>query len=120
MNTKPIAIFCCIFLWSTFGLHAQVNFEKGSKVVQGIQLLQDHENPSKYYYIPPYPRLSMSDDSTYEFLCIQYVGKTLKESGGIFHALFEFTLPEDIEAMIKEELKKNGRRIGRACTSNGV
>jgi len=94
---------------------ALVNYDKGSRIVKGVQLLQDSQDPSAYYYIPQYPRLSMSRDSTFEFLCMKYVDQAGGTNGGLFHALVEFTLPPEMLAGLEKELQKsvsNGKILG--------
>jgi hypothetical protein len=85
---------------------ALVNYDKGSRVVKGVQLLQDSEDPTLYYYLPQFPRLSMSKDSTFEFLCMKYVDQAGGTNGGLFHALVEFTLPPAVVEDLEKELQK--------------
>ena len=66
---------------------ALVNYDKGSRAVLGVQLLQDSEDPTAYYYLPQFPRLAMKADSTFEFLCLKYVDQAGGTNGGLFHAL---------------------------------
>jgi hypothetical protein len=94
--------------------HALVNYDTGRRMIGGIQLLQDASDPSAFYYIPQFPRLSSRADGVFEFVCLKYVdvGGT---SGGLFHALVEFTLPSDVVAALEKQLKKevpNGRIVG--------
>lgn len=86
---------------------ALVNYDQGQRQIQGVQLLQDFTDPDAYYYVPQYPRLATRSDGTYEMLCLKYVDPGGKGSGGLFHALIEFTLPEDVIAQIETELKKD-------------
>lgn len=96
--------FCCFFVHPLFGI---VKYEEGRIEVNGIVLLQDSENENAYYYLPPYPRLSVDQDGNFEFLCIKYVSPEGKEaSGGIFHALVQFALPADEKVALEAELKK--------------
>ncbi|HEX7077919.1 MAG TPA: hypothetical protein VF363_05825 [Candidatus Eisenbacteria bacterium] len=92
---------------------ALVNYDKGSMVVQGVQLLQDADDPSAYYYLPQFPHLAMKEDSTFEFLCMKYVDQAGGTNGGLFHALVEFTLPPDVLARVQKELatKMGGAKI---------
>ena len=98
--------------WLTLGLvlpgaaSALVNYDKGSRVIQGVQLLQDADNPSLYYYLPQFPRLATKDDGTFEFLCMKYVDQAGGTNGGLFHALVEFTLPEERLEDLEKELQK--------------
>lgn len=85
---------------------ALVNFDSGQRVVNGVQLLQDAADPNTYYYVPKYPRLATKDDGTYELLCLKYVDPEGKTSGGLLHALVEFTLPPEMVADLEKQLKK--------------
>src|SRR5688572_8577656 len=85
---------------------ALVNYDKGSRAVLGVQLLQDSEDPSLYYYLPQFPRLAMKEDSTFEFLCMKYVDQAGGTNGGLFHALVEFTLPEPVVRKVEEKLRE--------------
>lgn len=94
---------------------ALVKYDQGRRMVNGIQLLQDTENSFEYYYIPQFPRMATKSDSSFEFLCIKYVGADREQSGGLFHALIEFTLPEDVLEELQAELEKqspNARIVG--------
>lgn len=92
---------------------ALVNYDKGSMVVNGVQLLQDADDPNAYYYLPQFPHLSMREDSTFEFLCMKYVNPNGGTNGGLFHALVEFTLPPDLLDKTQRELaqKLGGAKI---------
>lgn len=90
-----------------------VNYDLGQRTINGIQLLQDFNDPKAYYYVPQYPRLSTKADGSLELLCLKYVGAGGGTNGGLFHALVEFTLPPDVLEELDEELKKQvgGARI---------
>ncbi len=85
---------------------ALVNYDKGSRVILGVQLLQDSEDPSAYYYIPQFPRLAMKEDSTFEFLCMKYVDQAGGTNGGLFHALVQFTLPDEVVQRVERRLQE--------------
>jgi len=85
---------------------ALVNYDKGSRAVLGVQLLQDSEDPAAYYYLPQFPRLAMKGDSTFEFLCLKYVDQAGGTNGGLFHALIEFNLPEPVVRKVENALKE--------------
>jgi hypothetical protein len=85
---------------------ALVNYDVGQRYIKGVQLLQDHNDPSAYYYVPQFPRLATRQDGTFELLCIKFVDPQGKSSGGLFHALVEFTLPADMITDLEKELKK--------------
>lgn len=105
-------IFCiviCAFLHSFFlavPLSAQVKYDEGSRFINGVQLLQDKDDANAYYYVPRYPKLATNDDGTYQLLCMKYVGAKNEPSGGLFHALLEFTLPADSITAIEKKLNQ--------------
>ena len=89
---------------------ALVKYDEGGLIIDGVQLLQDANDELSYYYLPQYPRLATKEDGeTLEFLCVKYVGQAGKASGGIFHALVEFTLPPAQVARIQGKLEKEQR-----------
>jgi hypothetical protein len=86
-------------------------YDEGRLEINGIQLFQDSENSNAYYYVPPYPRISVLDNGDFEFLCTKYVGVNGKESsGGLFHVLVQFSLSKeelrDLEKKLKEKFPK--------------
>lgn len=105
ISTAKGLILLLICIVSTFFGKAQVKYQEGSLVVDGVTLLQDHKDENKYYYLPPYPRLSTNKNGDLEFLCIKYVGDNDSASGGLFHALLEFTLDPEYVAELQEKLK---------------
>ena len=92
---------------------ALVNFDQGQRLVHGVQLLQDYNDPKAFYYVPQYPRLATKADGSLELLCLKYVDSAGGTSGGLLHALVEFSLPDDVLADLETELKKQvpGGRI---------
>ena len=98
MKRAALAVLLCLAA-APRPAAALVNYDKGSRVIDGVQLLQDADDPSAYYYLPQFPRLAMKEDSTFEFLCVKYVDQAGGTNGGLFHALVEFTLPD---AMVKQ------------------
>jgi hypothetical protein len=98
-----ISLYCCL-LHSSF---AMVKYDEGRIEINGIQLLQDSENENLYYYIPPYPRVSTLPGGEFEFLCAKYVstdGK--KSSGGLFHALIQFSLTKEETLELEKSLRE--------------
>lgn len=94
---------------------ALVKFDEGRRIVDGVQLLQDASDPTAYYYLPQYPRLSTKPDGTFELLCMKYVDAAGGTHGGLFHALVEFSLPPDIVEALDKKLKAQvpgGRIVG--------
>ena len=85
-------------------LSAVVKYDEGRLMINGIQLLQDNASPLDYYYLPQYPKLATNADGSYEFLCIKYVGENKESSGGLFHALIEYTLPDSLVKTVGKEL----------------
>lgn len=117
VGVRRIELFLVVFfcLWSPLNALALVNFDEGQRQVKGVQLLQDASDPKAYYYVPQFPRLSTKDDGTFEFLCLKYVDAAGGTNGGLFHALVEFSLPEDAVASLEKELQKEvpgGRVVG--------
>lgn len=91
----------------TCSLSAIVKYDEGRIMIKNIQLLQDKDNPLTYYYLPQYPKLAAREDGTLELLFMKYVGQGGAETnGGIFHALIEFTLPDDILETLNSDLQK--------------
>ena len=76
-------------------VNALVNYDTGQRMIDGVQLLQSASDPLAYYYVPQFPRLATKPDGTLEFLCLKYVDAAGGTSGGLFHALVEFTLPQE-------------------------
>lgn len=104
-----------LLLFAAAPASAIVNYDQGARVVAGVQLLQDASDPTAYYYVPQYPRLAQREDGSYELLCLKYVDAQGGTSGGLLHALVEFTLPQDKLAQVEAELKKtvsNARVLG--------
>lgn len=94
---------------------ALVNYDEGQRMIRGVQLLQDNSDPNAFYYVPQFPRLATKSDGTLEILCLKYVDNKGGASGGLFHALVEFSLPAEAVVEIETELKKsvpNARIVG--------
>lgn len=107
-----LALAACLAAPRAFAL---VNLDVGARMVKGVQLLQDYADPNAYYYVPQLPRLATRPDGTYELLCLKYVGPDGASSGGLFHALVEFTLPAEAVEALEKELRKAvpaGRIVG--------
>ncbi len=98
-----------LILTSVFAIHlskAQVKYDEGRIQVLGVQLLQDANDENSYYYLPQYPRLATRDNGDFELLCIKYVGEGDQPSGGLFHALIQFSLPDTILSQVQDALTK--------------
>lgn len=103
MNRHFLGILLSLLPMLCFAI---VKYDEGRLQIDGIQLLQDRENPNDYYYIPQYPRVSQKDDGSLEILCLKYVGTGgAANNGGIFHALIEFTLPNKLIEILQDKLK---------------
>ncbi len=86
--------------------NAQVKYDEGRIQVLGVQLLQDFKNENAYYYLPQYPRLSTRENGDIELMCIKYVGENNQPSGGLFHALIEFSLSDEMIAELQDALEE--------------
>ncbi len=114
MKTVQQFIYGLLLLVSC-SVYAQVKLDEGRLLINGIQLLQDSNDPSSYYYLPDYPRLSLKDNGDFELLCMKYVGQGGNASGGLFHALIQFDLPEEVLNDLEKELEKRtggGKIVG--------
>lgn len=86
---------------------ALVAYDEGQRQIKGVQLLQDFNDPTAYFYVPQFARLATKQDGTFELLCLKFVdSKEGSTSGGLFHALVEFTLPAELLEEVEKELKK--------------
>ena len=111
-NHLTLSIVLRFFLLAAYCLiigisHAVVKYDEGRLEINGIQLLQDSENALAYYYIPPYPRISMLENGDFEFMCTKYVGLNGKaSSGGLFHVLVQFSLSKEETKELEKRLKE--------------
>ncbi|XLS29593.1 hypothetical protein ACJD0Z_01950 [Flavobacteriaceae bacterium M23B6Z8] len=101
---KSVLFSCLLFVFT--GLNAQVNYDEGRLTIQGVQLLQDSNKPNEYSYIPQFPSLATKEDGDFELMCMKYIGQGGNASGGLFHALIQFDLPEDLLKEVEKELKE--------------
>lgn len=85
-------------------VYAIPKYDEGALLVNGVQLLQDHEDENAYYYLPQFPHLAKNSNGDFELLCIKYVGGTDEGNGGLFHALVEFSLPTEILEEVEKKL----------------
>ena len=113
---KHVILVITFLSLTSIHLTAIVKYDEGRLQIDGVQLLQDHLDPNAYYYLPQYPRLAQREDGTFEFLCLKYVGGGGTETnGGLFHALIEFSLDEELLQNVEAKLKKdfpNARIVG--------
>jgi len=104
-------LFLILFFLLSLNAKALVKYDEGRIIINGIQLLQDSEDDSAYYYLPDYPRIAINDAGNFEIMCIKYISQDGRASGGLFHALIQFDLPEEVIKNLEKELKK---RVGGA------
>lgn len=113
---NPLYLSFFLLFFFRIGAYGIVKYEEGSLEINGVTLLQDHLKSNIYYYVPNTPRLSQTNKGDVEFSCIKYVSPEDKEtSGGLFHALFQFSLPNNVLAIIQRELtllKPNAQIVG--------
>ncbi len=82
-------------------------YDRGRLTIGGIQLFQDTEDPTVYYYLPTVPSLAFTPDGHPQLLCLKYVDPDGNASGGILHFLAGLDLPpERVEALEKALRKK--------------
>ncbi|MFY7672036.1 hypothetical protein ACOSP6_13200 [Tenacibaculum sp. MEBiC06402] len=112
-NLKLINYCIFILMLLPTKVTSQVNYDEGRLMINGIQLLQDSNQPDTYYYIPDFPRLSTKEDGDFELMCTKYIGQGGNASGGLFHTLIQFDLPEEVLKDLEKELKekKGGAKI---------
>jgi len=90
----------------TVAAHSQViDYDAGSLTIEGVQVLQDANDPQRFYYLPQYPRLATTDEGEFQLLMLKYLGGEDDANGGIFHALVEFSLPEELREQVEEGLE---------------
>jgi len=92
INKILVTLFYLLFI---LNCHGQVKYSGLNYTVNGVQLLQDANNLKNYYYLPNTPKIATNSNGNFEFLFIKYEGNESDDDGGLFHALFEFSLEED-------------------------
>ncbi len=116
-------LFSSFFAGAGLPALAQAKYDEGARFINGIQLLQDKDDPNAYYYVPKYPKLATNDDGSFQLLCTKYVGSNRETSGGLFHALLEFNLPADTIASIEKKLRQefpSAKIVGQVKLSQPV
>lgn len=110
LRFKSLLLFLLLFTYTSYAL---VKYDEGRITINGIQLLQDSEDPLAYYYLPDYPRISIDENGAFEIMCMKYIGQGNNTNGGLFHALIQFDLPKEIVEEVEAELQKqfSGARI---------
>ena len=86
---------------------ALVDYDAGTRTIDGVQLVQDADNPLAFYYLPQYPRLARRENGDFELLLLRTVGADAASSGGIFHALVEFSLPDETLQTVSAKLARD-------------
>ena len=72
--TAPRLLLFLAALLTAASAHAVVRYDEGNRVIDGVQLLQDADDPKVYYYIPQFPRLATKPDGeTLEILCVKFL-----------------------------------------------
>ena len=105
--TKTKRIILVAFLLSgCMQSFATVKYDGNTFLIDGILLLQDADDTLAYYYAPKFPTLAMKPDSSVEFLFMKYSGADEQSSGGLFHALIEFTASDELIASVLKKLRK--------------
>ena len=103
-----IAYFVLLCVLCTTSAQAIVKFDEGNLIINGIQLFQDRDVSTDYYYVPNAPAIATKPDGSLELLFIKYVSTAKAEyNGGLFHALVQFSLtPDELKNLEKELGKK--------------
>ncbi len=108
MLAISVLLFPCVTL-------AAVDYDAGVMTIKGVQVFKDADDPKSYYYLPQYPRVSTNEAGDFQFLLLKYVGGPDAENGGIFHALIEFTIPDEVVHEVAArlaELRPGARLVG--------
>jgi len=85
---------------------ALVWYDVGRLTIDGVELFQDADQPSDYYYLPPAPTLALNADGSPQLLCLKYIDPEGKASGGLLHLLASLELPAARVAELEELLKE--------------
>lgn len=98
---------------------AVVLYEEGRQFINGVVLLRDKEDPTAYFYLPTFPRVSLNEAGKPEMYIVKFEGKPLPAagqaqpqpqngppSGGLLHFLFTLDLPAAQVEELDKELKK--------------
>ncbi|MBN1918316.1 MAG: hypothetical protein JW889_10425 [Verrucomicrobia bacterium] len=111
-----ILVAACLTALIAQSASALVHYDEGRRTVLGITLLQDTKDPTMYYYIPPFPSVSVDADGRPEMLCLGFVDAKRNVSGGILHFLCEFKLPDEAVVLLQSALEKEapGAKIAGA------
>lgn len=102
----PVRIFLFFSLLFSSPSKAQVKYDEGAVYIKGLTFLQSSRDTMEYYYLPQFPRLATRSDGTFEFLCLKYTSAKTENSGGLLHALVEFSIPDSLMKLYEKELQK--------------
>ena len=105
MGIKHVLLALSLLMGSSQSF-AVVKYDGHTFLIDGILLLQDADDTLAYYYAPKFPTLAMKPDSSVEFLFMKYSGADEQSSGGLFHALIEFTASDELIASVLKKLRK--------------
>ncbi len=100
--TRKILMLAGVFLVNAG--FAAVDYDAGVLTIQGVQVFRDAQDSNSYYYLPQYPRVATNSAGDFEILLLKYLDASNDNNGGIFHALIEFTLPDDVRDSVANEL----------------
>lgn len=101
-----LALLPMLWLLSHSPARALVHYEQGRMELLGVQLLQDADDDSLFYYVPTSPYIASKDDGSLELLCLKFVDAEGGSSGGLLHALVSFDLPQEAFNALQSELEK--------------
>lgn len=85
---------------------ALVRYDTGRMTVGGVELFQDANDPTRYFYLPTAPSLALWESGAPQLLCIKFVDPQGNASGGLLHFLATLELPPDQIAELEKELTK--------------
>ncbi len=95
MKTSRLLFLLPALVCASPAAAALVDYDAGTRTIDGVQLVRDAENPLAFYYLPQYPRLARRENGEFELLLLRTIGADAASSGGILHALVEFSLPDE-------------------------
>ncbi|MCP4903082.1 MAG: hypothetical protein GY906_39465 [bacterium] len=108
MSSGRISVIVVLTVALTLATTAQglVWYDRGRLTIDDVELFQDADDPSRYYYLPPAPALTLNEDGTPQLLCIKFVDPDGKSSGGLLHFLATLRLSEERLSEIADKLNE--------------
>ena len=85
---------------------ALVRYDTGRMTVEGVELFQDADDPTRYYYLPTAPSLALWESGAPQLLCVKFVDPQGNASGGLLHFLATLELPAEALADLEKALEK--------------